>query len=93
MTLSLWPYSACTRIVFFYTNRLSKKSLFPKHRHISHYDFNVYFLVKSVQLGDHFCLDPYGGYKNDGTNVGLWSGCKAAKRQLIFSSAGNMILG
>ena len=60
---------------------------------IFNYEPNVYFLVKSIQLGDYFCLDPYGGYKNDGTHVGLWSGCKDAKRQLIFPSAGNMILG
>ena len=60
--------------------------------HISNYGSNVYFLVKSVQLGDYFCLDPYGGSKNDGTHVGLWSGCKAAKRRLIFSSVGNFLL-
>ena len=93
MTHDLCPYSARTRIVFFYVNKLSNINLFPKYIEIFDYESNVYFLVKSIQLGDYFCLDPYGGYKNDGTHVGLWSSCKDAKRQLIFLRAGNMILG
>ena len=52
----------------------------------------VFFvLVTSVQLGDRFCLDPSGGSIRDGTNVGLWSGCREKKRQLIFPSASNVI--
>ena len=93
MSHDLCPYSARTPIVFFYVNKLSGISLFPKYKKIFNYESNVYFLVKSIQLGDYFYLDPYGGYKNDGAHLGLWSGCKDAKRQLIFSSAGNMILG
>ena len=56
------------------------------------YDRNVLlFLVKTVQLGDKLCLDPYGGSIRDGTNVGLWSGCRVKKRQLIFPGASNVI--
>ena len=89
----LCPYSARTPIVFFCINILSGTSLLPKYKEIFNYEPNVYFLVKSIPLGNYFCLDPYGGYKNDGTHVGLWSGGKDAKRQLIISSAGNMVLG
>ena len=49
------------------------------------------FLVKTVQLGDKFCLDPYGGSIRDATNVGIWSGCREKRRQLIFPSASNEI--
>ena len=52
----------------------------------------ICFLVKCVQLGDYFCLDTHDGYKKDKTLVGLWSGCKTERRQLIFPSAGNMII-
>ena len=53
----------------------------------------IYFLVKGFQLGDYFCLDTHSGYKKDKTLVGLWSGCKTERKQLIFPIAGNMIIG
>ena len=52
----------------------------------------VFFLVKAVQFGDEFCLDPLGAGRTDGKHLGLYSNCRAKKKQLIFPSAGNLIL-
>lgn len=57
-------------------------------------DRNLFlFLVKAVQLGDEFCLDPFGvGRAADGVHLALYNNCRAKKKQLIFPSAGNLIL-
>ena len=52
----------------------------------------VFFLVKAVQFGDEFCLDPLGAGRADGKHLGLYNNCRAKKKQLIFPSAGNLIL-
>ena len=52
----------------------------------------VFFLVKAVQFGDEFCLDPLGAGRSDGKHLGLYSNYRAKKKQLIFPSAGNLIL-
>ena len=57
-------------------------------------DLNLFlFLVKAVQLGDEFCLDPFGVAKvADGVHLGLYNNCRVKKKQLIFPCAGNLIL-
>ena len=57
-------------------------------------DRNLFlFLVKAVQLGDEFCLDPFGvGRAADGVHLALYNNCRAKKKQLIFPCAGNLIV-
>ena len=55
-------------------------------------DRNLFlFFVKAVELGDEFCLDLLGAQRADGKHLGLYSNCRATKKQLIFPSAGSLI--
>lgn len=49
------------------------------------------FSVKTIYLGDRFCLNPVGGSIRDEGHLGLSSDCRSTRAQLIFPSVGNEI--